>query len=587
MILSEFLNGNSFDAYRFFGAHFEENGAVFRVYAPKAARVTLEGDFTGWQEWDAAYSDRGIWTFLVPHAQHGQNYKYCVYSRRGKRVEHADPYGYGMGGYGCSVLRNIPSYSFSDGLWMERRSLNFDRPMLIYELHLASWKRDYGQYPTYDGIADELIGYLKQHHYTHVEFLPLNEHPLDASWGYQSTGFFSPTARFGEAWQLMYLIDRLHQAGIGAILDFVSVHFAVDHYGLRSFDGAGLYESSKTANRRSDWGSFFFEHTRGEVRSFLKSAANYWLSEYHFDGLRFDAVSRLIYGHGEPQYGENPGGLAFLREINDGLERLHPTAMRIAEDSTAYPGVTRSVHEGGLGFHYKWAMGWVYDTMDFFRTPPAQRPEKTARLTMALGYFDAERFLLPLSHDLMGGSGKAPLTAMPGREKLRQMKLLYLFLAAHPGKKLLFLGSELGTFTPWQATRGIDRSPMYDPAHAGFRAFCMELNRLCLEHPALYEADFAPWGAQWVSCNDNGNGVFALLRHSSGRHLLMVMNTASERRVHTFPLPNIRGAELLLCTEWESFGGSGTGHDVPVQAENGWVTVRLSKYCAFLAEIWF
>lgn len=437
MNFNQFLSGDAFNAHSFFGVHWEDGATVFRVYAPRAERVSLEGDFSGWTEWDPFSVQDGVWTFRIYNARLGQNYKYCVYSKRGKRQEHADPYGRGMGGYGSSVIRDTDSYQFSDEEWMAQRSLNYDKPMVIYELHLASWLRDAGHYVTYDGVADRLIAYLKAHRYTHVEFLPLNEHPLDSSWGYQATGFFSPTHRFGQPWQLMNLIDRLHQAGIGAILDFVTVHFAVDWYGLRTFDGSALYESNKVANRRSDWGSFFFEHTRGEVRSFLKSAANYWLETYHFDGLRFDAVSRLIYGHGEPENGENPGGLSFLREINAGLQRLHPTAMRIAEDSTLYPGVTRPVRDGGLGFHYKWAMGWSFDTLNFFFLPPEQRADNRWQLTNALGYFGWERFLLPISHDVMNGSGLPLLSRIPGTgaDKLRQVKLMYLFLAAHPGKR--------------------------------------------------------------------------------------------------------------------------------------------------------
>lgn len=582
MLLTDFLAGNSFDAYDFFGAHFQEGCTVFRVYAPRAARVTLEGDFTGWQEWDAAYHEKGIWVFHVFNAWAGQNYKYVTYSRRGRRQEHADPYGYGMGSYGCSVIRDIWSYEFRDQDWMTKRSLNFDRPMNIYELHLGSWLRDKGKYTSYDGIADRLIGYLKANHYTHVEFMPLNEHPLDGSWGYQATGFFSPTARFGEAWQLMNLVDRLHRAGIGAILDFVCVHFAVDHYGLKMFDGSALFESSKTANRKSDWGSISFEHTKGPVRSFLKSAAHYWLEKYHFDGLRFDAVSRLLYGHGEPRFGENPGGIAFLKEINAGLEQLHPTAMRIAEDSTAFSGVTHPVQEGGLGFHYKWAMGWTFDSLGFFF---GQRDNW--RLTGSLGYWDTERFILPISHDTMGGSGKALLSRMPGiqADKLRQMKLLYLYMLAHPGKKLLFLGSELGTFTSWNVHTQVDHIPLFDSKTAGFVNFCRELNQLYLDSPALFEADDAPWCAQWVCSGENG--CFALLRHSQGQHLLLVLNTSAEDQEQWFPLDGASNVRLLLHSQWTKFGGKVSQKETPIRLENGWAGVKLPKYSGMIGEVFY
>lgn len=586
MKLKAFLSGDAFDAYTYFGAHTEPGGVVFRVYAPQASRVTLEGDFNGWQEWDASGMQYGIWVFHVPNARHGQNYKYCIYSKRGKRTERADPYGFGMGLYGCSVIRDLDSYLFQDGEWMEHRTLQFDRPMSVYELHLPSWKRQWGHYLSYEAAAEELIACLRENHYTHVEFLPLNEHPMDGSWGYQATGFFSPSGRFGEGWQLMYLIDRLHQAGFGAILDFVTVHFAVDHYSLHMFDGSALYESSKPGNRRSDWGSYFFEHTRGEVRSFLKSAADYWLSVYHFDGLRFDAVSHLIYGHGEAQYGENPGGLAFLREINQGLEARHPTAMRIAEDATAYPGVTHRVSDGGLGFHYKWAMGWSYDTLGYFQLPPEQRFDNSRRLTFALDYFSTERFVLPVSHDMQGGSGRAFLSRFPGpyRDQLRNAKLFYLFMTVHPGKKLLFLGSELGTFTAWNALREVDRYCLYDEKLAPFRQFCNDLNNVYLSSPALYEADDAPWSARWVCCEP---GAFALIRHSGNQHMLLVMNPSGQDWEHWFPLEGAADVKLRLHTQWSLYGGRVARKETCIWLENGWVGVRLPRLSGLLAEITF
>lgn len=585
MNFKEFIDGNAFDAHVFFGVHWEDGATVFRVYAPQAGRVTLEGDFSGWQEWDAVSAENGVWTFRIYNARLGQNYKYCIYSKRGVRQEHADPYGRGMGFYGCSVIRDTDSYRFSDDAWMAQRSLNFDKPMVIYELHLGSWLRDAGQYATYDGIANRLIGYLKAHHYTHVEFLPLNEHPIDSSWGYQATGFFSPTHRFGEPWQLMNLIDRLHQAGIGAILDFVTVHFAVDRYGLRTFDGSALYESSKTSNRRSDWGSFFFEHTRGEVRSFLKSAANYWLETYHFDGLRFDAVSRLIYGHGEPECGENPGGIAFLREINAGLQRLHPTAMRIAEDSTLYPGVTRKVEDGGLGFHYKWCMGWSFDTLNYFFLPPEKRMESAWRLTTTMGYFDWERFLLPISHDVMNGSGKPLLSRIPGAEadKLRQAKLLYLYQAAHPGKKLLFLGSELGAQVGWSATREVNHAILYDRQYTGFRTFCADLNWMMQNVPALFAADYQNWTAQWLCGGEKG--IFALLRHSEDSHVLLVMNTSAEEREEWFPLDGAKAISPMLHSQWVRYGGRTAQSESGLRLENGWARANLPRFSGVLVEV--
>lgn len=573
-----FLSGDDFHAHHYFGVHYENNQTVFRVYAPKASRVTLEGDFNGWQEWDAAYRDHGAWIFHVPYTRPGQNYKYVTYSRRGKRTEHADPYGYGMGDYGCSVIRDIDSYEFRDWEWMQNRSVNFDRPLSIYELHLGSWLRN----RTYETVADELIDHLRYHHYTHVEFMPLNEHPMDGSWGYQATGFFSPTNRFGEAWQLMNLIDRLHRAGFGAILDFVCVHFAVDRYGLRMFDGSALYESTQTVNRRSDWGSLSFEHTKGEVRSFLKSCANYWLSVYHFDGLRVDAVSHLIYSHGDQKQGDNPGGQDFLRGLNAGLEALHPTVMRIAEDSTAYPRTTAPALSGGLGFHYKWAMGWTYDALGYWFTAPENRPGIGWRLTGTMGYFGENRLLLSISHDTVG-NGRSLLSHLPGsaREKLRQGKLMHLYMTVHPGKKLRFLGSE-GTPAQWNVYGSIDHSLFYDNS---FAVFCRDINRLYLQHPALWQADYEPWSAQWVCCEESG--IYAMVRHSADEHLLMVLNTSNEDKEHWFPLESISAANLLLHTQWTVYGGRTARKEDVLQVNCGWVGVKLSKASGILAQIWY
>lgn len=349
----QFFNGAVFDAWRWFGAHLGGGGAVFRTFAPNASRITLTGAMNGWTETDLHQDGRsGFWEISVPGTQAGQLYKYRIYAADGSVTEHCDPYGFAMElrPACCSIVTDLEEYRFTDDAWMQARSADPDAPLNIYEMHLGSWQRnpeDANGWFTYEQLADRLIPYLLDGGYTHVEFLPLSEHPFDGSWGYQNTGFFAPTARYGSPAQLKQLIDRLHNAGFGAIMDFVPVHFAVDSYGLAKFDGTPLYEYPNDAVGVSEWGSYNFNHSRREVRCFLQSAANYWLEEFHFDGLRMDAVSRLIYWQGDEKRGINGDTLDFLKGMNRGLKARHPSALLIAEDSTAYPGVTRPLDEGG------------------------------------------------------------------------------------------------------------------------------------------------------------------------------------------------------------------------------------------------
>ena len=387
MDFQKFYMGDVYDAYDYLGAHADQNGVVFRTFAPQAEKVTIIGEFNNWQEEELIQSERAeFYEIRVEGAREGQMYKYVIYGKNG-RVEHCDPYGFGMElrPAFASIVRDLGNYRFTDGKWMRERTRNFDKPLSIYELHLGSWKRkdadrqddpdrkiEEGWYQ-YDEIAEDLIAYIKENHYTHVEFMPLSEHPFDGSWGYQNTGFFAPTSRYGTAAQLQKLIDKLHNAGIGAIIDFVPAHFANDYYALKNYDGSVLYEYPASDVSDSEWGTCNFLYSRREVASFMQSAANYWLSVYHFDGLRMDAVSRLIYWMGDENRGVNEFNVNFLRKMNAGLHRLHPTAMLIAEDSTSYPGCTKPADQGGLDFDYKWDLGWMNDTLDYFMKQSGER----------------------------------------------------------------------------------------------------------------------------------------------------------------------------------------------------------------------
>ena len=557
MELDIFLRGEAFDAYEYFGAHMSASGVVFCVYAPRAERVNIMAEFTDWQEQTMQQLPGGVWEYSCNWAHAGQMYKYVVYGKKG-RVEHCDPYGFGMEMRpgNCSVIRNLGEYSFSDSQWMKKRSKNFDRPMNIYEMHLGSWRKKGWQWYLYDEIADELIAYLKEHGYSHVEFMPLTEHPFDGSWGYQNVGYFAPTSRYGTAAQLMNLIDKLHNAGLGAILDFVPVHFAMDGFGLKTFDGAALYEYADKRMAKSEWGSMNFDHSRGEVMSFLKSAANYWLREYHFDGLRMDAVSRLIFRKGDWQQGENPEGISFLKSMNQGLQQLHPKAMLIAEDSTAWQGTTRPVREGGLGFDYKWDLGWTYNTMKYFASAPSGRGKAGERISAALNYSRNERFILPLSHDETARGTGTVINRLHGdyEQKYKQARLLQLYMICHPGKKLGFMGNELASLREWNENKPLDWDLLRDRRHADFLRFVSELNSLYMKKKALWSNEQGHDNFQWLNCGSTNPCVFGISRPLGKDTLLAFFNFSDKAAIIE---PDIYGdVTMLINSDWDVYGGN-------------------------------
>lgn len=588
----DFFDGRIFDAYRYFGAHIVEHGVVFRVFAPNAAKVTLTGAFNSWGEDELSRDGTGgFFTHTVPSAKAGQFYKYRIYTRDGRVVEHCDPYGFAMElrpGC-CSVITDLDAYQFCDGEWMVARTASTDLPLNIYEMHPGSWRRnpddkENGWY-RYDELADLLIPYLREHGFTHVEFLPLSEHPFDGSWGYQNTGFFAPTSRYGTPDQLKVLIDRLHQAGIGAILDFVPVHFAVDSYGLAQFDGTHLYEYPHAAVGESEWGSYNFIHSRRETRCFLQSAANYWLSEFHFDGLRMDAVSRLIYWQGDEARGVNGDALDFLKTMNAGLKARHPSALLVAEDSTAFAGIARPVSEGGLGFDYKWDLGWMHDTLEYFQTQPDLRPRDRHKLTFSMEYFANERYLLPFSHDEVVHGKASIVQKMYGADpaqKFAQARALYLYMFAHPGKKLNFMGAELGMLREWDDAGELDWSLDSAPQHQAFHTFFRALCQLYRAHPALC-ADYAPGNFSWLDSPEEAPCVFAFTRSSADERLAAVFNLSDEPCTDcTLP---IGSAAVLLSTESVSFGGAAKETACSFLSNSDKNTLNLPPYSGLLLQI--
>ena len=557
-----FYTGTCFDAYEYLGAHRQDGGFIFRVFAPAAQRVTLLGEFTDWIEWEMnRIEDGNIFEVFVPGAEPNKAYHYRIYTQSGGYTDHCDVYGYGMElrpGF-LSVTRDLNEYQFNDWDWMSSRTDCKDKPMNIYEMHLGSWRtKEDGSWYCYDEIADELIDYVKDMGYNYIEFLPLCEHPSDNSWGYQNTGYFSPTSRYGSAAQLMALIDKCHQNGIGVIMDFVPVHFAIDDYGLKNFDGTALYEYPNNDVGVSEWGSCNFMHSRGEVRSFLQSAAAYWLDKFHFDGIRFDAVSRIIYWQGDEERGENGMGIGFVKCMNKGLKERFPGCMLFAEDSTHYPGTTTPVDYGGLGFDYKWDMGFMNDTLNYFRSAPEYRSDNYHMLTFSKMYFYNENYIIPFSHD-ENVHGKATiLQKMSGQyeEKFPQARAFYLYMYANPGKKLNFMGSEFGQLREWDETREQDWDMLKYPIHDSFFRFIKELNHLYLSHPALYARDYDQSGFKWVDCNNTENCIYAMERSSSDETLIAIFNFSDEEKSYSIDGYDESTPKVLIDTEWNIYGGT-------------------------------
>ena len=615
-----FHQGLASGIYELLGAHKTElNGESawrFAVWAPGALAVSLVGEFCRWDQAACPMEKEpdGIWTVCLPGALFTVesdpdrysypdaaakllNYKFAVQYPDGSWHQHADPCAFRMEQRPntASCLWDLSGYAWKDEAWMaERAKTNLrERPVNVYEVHLGSWRRagsqkdgmhdgPGGRVLSYTETADQLIPYVKEMGYTHVELLPVMEHPLDASWGYQVSGYFAATSRYGTPEELMALIDRLHQAGIGVILDWVPAHFPKDEAGLRRFDGTALYEHPDP--RRGEmpvWGTCMFDLGKPEVRSFLMSSACFWLKKFHADGLRVDAVAAMLYhdfsrdgGQWLPnRHGgrENLDGIFFLQHLNDTVHREHPGAVMIAEDSSAFPGVTHSAGVGGLGFDFKWDMGWMNDTLAYFREDPLYRKWHHDKLTFSMMYAFSEHFLLPLSHDeVVHGKGSL-LDKQPGDiwKKFAGLRALYGYMMAHPGKKLLFMGGEFGQFIEWRCQDQLDWFLLLYDMHPQLQACVKELNRLYRETPALWEIEDSWDGFRWVQVDDRDNSVLAFLRTDrEGNSLLCVCNfTPVFHPVYRIGLPEAGVLTELINTDRNIYGGSGQGNSAEIHTE--------------------
>ncbi|MCZ7563481.1 MAG: 1,4-alpha-glucan branching protein GlgB [Burkholderiales bacterium] len=565
-------------------------GAEFALWAPNARAVSVIGEFNGWDpdahalaaRWDGS----GIWEGFVPGVARGQSYKYRVRSQHGGyEIDKADPFG---------LFSEVPpqtasrawtlEYRWNDGDWMaNRRARNaLAAPMSIYELHLGSWRRgEGGRFLSYREMAHPLAEYVRECGFTHVELLPVTEHPFYGSWGYQTTGYFAPTARYGAPQDFMYLVDTLHQHGIGVILDWVPSHFPNDAHGLAYFDGTALFEhADPKQGYHPEWASYIFNYGRHEVRAFLLSSALFWLDEYHLDGLRVDAVASMLYldygrqaGEWVPNaYGgkENLDAVLFLRTLNEAVYRDHPDAQVIAEESTAWPMVSRPVYLGGLGFGLKWNMGWMHDTLKYMREDPVFRKYHHDRLTFSIWYAFTENFVLPLSHDEVV-HGKGSLAGkMPGDtwQQFAGLRALYGYMWSHPGKKLLFMGGEFGQRREWAHDGELEWWVLQYPEHAGLRSWIGDLNRVYRAERALHEVDFDQAGFEWIDCADAEASVISYLRRTrSGEAIVVVCNfTPVPRPNYVLGVPAGGFWRELLNSDAPLYGGSGVGNYGGVEA---------------------
>ena len=593
-----FAEGTHYRAWEKFGSHVttigEVTGVHFAVWAPNAQRVSVIGDFNGWD--GRVHPMRklvpsGVWELFVPELTPGACYKFEVRTHAGHLIEKADPYAqfFEVPPRSASVIWNHGDYEWGDSDWMRDRPAAgswHDRPLSTYEVHLGSWRRvpaENHRYLTYRELADTLVPYVREMGYTHIELLPVMEHPFSGSWGYQVLGFFAPTSRFGTPDDFRHFVDTCHRYGLGVILDWVPGHFPKDRHGLAEFDGTALYEhADPRKGEHRDWGTLIFNYGRNEVRSFLLSSALYWLEEFHVDGLRVDAVASMLYldysrPHGEwipNQYGgrENLEAVSFLQQLNTVTHGRVPGTITVAEESTAWPAVSRPTYVGGLGFTFKWNMGWMHDMLEYIEQDPVHRRWHHEKITFSMLYSFTENFVLPFSHDEVVHGKRSMLDKMPGDlwQKFATLRALYGYMFGHPGKKLMFMGSEFGQWREWNSEESLDWHLADDAMHGGLRRWVQDLNRAYQHEPSLHEVDFEHSGFSWIDCHDNENSVVSLIRRARDPRdfTVMIANfTPVPRPGYRFGVPEAGWYRECLNSDSGIYGGSNMGNSGGVQTE--------------------
>lgn len=623
-LLYDYLTGQCIEGYKYFGAHFikkeveveidvplkkdpnrtkktkvkrQVEGVVFRLYAPLASDVSVIGDFNNWDPFANKMDkidDSGVFETFIPNLHNYSFYKYHFKNCNGEYVDKADPFAF-FSEYrpgSCSRLFNIEGFIWHDTPFLNHRDRNFDRPMSIYEIHLGSWKGKIdNRNLSYEEIADYLIPYVKELGFTHVEIMPITQYPFDGSWGYQATGFYSVDSRYGNPMQLMSFVDRMHQAGIGVILDFAPVHFATDSYALGLFDGSCLYEYSNE-HRYSPWGSLQFDLGKDPVRSFLMSAMNYFLTYFHFDGIRVDAVSNIVYWDGNKNNGENTGATEFIKRLNGKIHIAHNDVMMIAEDSTDFSGVTKPLEYGGLGFDYKWDLGWMNDTLKYYSKDPIYKKYEHNKLTFSMAYFFSENFLLPLSHDeVVHGKGTI-INKMYGDydTKFALIRNLFTYQFAHPGKKLNFMGNELASWDEWNENKSLPRDLKRFPKHDSVSRLVRDLNLIYKHEEGMHFEEYNPIHFNWLMVDNSNQSVFAFERRVKDSHLVFVFNmTPNYYEYFDIGLTREGKYREIFNSDKDVYGGSNAYNGLDLVSKNYGpenkpysMSVKLAPYAAMI-----
>ncbi|KXZ39747.1 1,4-alpha-glucan branching enzyme [Alkalithermobacter thermoalcaliphilus JW-YL-7 = DSM 7308] len=585
----------AYKSYEYFGAHIIKNvvfeGVSFVLFAPNALSVSVVGDFNRWNGKDHVMKkidDKGIWHIVISDLKQGDIYKYEIHTKDNKKILKADPYAFfsQKRPETASVIASLDGYKWNDEEWMKKRNkadLN-KKPMMIYELHLGSWKRkENGQFYNYREIADELIEYVLKMGYTHVEILPICEHPLDDSWGYQVTGYYSVTSRYGQVQDFMYFVDKCHQNGIGVILDWVPGHFCKDEHGLYRFDGSALYEyDNEFMSENIEWGTAIFDYRKSYIHSFLISNAIFWLDKYHIDGLRVDAVSYMLYLNAGKSgnklvnmYGgdENLEAIEFIKKLNEVISMYFPQAIMIAEESTAWPSVTKPTHIGGLGFDFKWNMGWMNDILKYMEIDPIHRKWHHNLITFSFMYAFSEKYILPLSHDEVVHGKKSLIQKMPGDywNKFANLRLLYSYMIAHPGKKLIFMGSEFAHFSEWNFNKELDWMLLDFEKHSKTKKYVEDLIRFYKSENALYELESDYRGFEWIDHQNYQESVISFMRKGSDQKnfVIGVFNfTPVPRYSYKVGVPVKGRYKEVFNSDLSMYGGSGCVNDDTIESRN-------------------